>query len=58
MRSILLCFLLVLAISNDQTPPVWPNEFTMDFNETAKMFISGKTTGTWYYDAANNRQVI
>lgn len=47
-----------MVVLSDERAPVWPDQFTMDFNETAKMFISGKTTGTWYYDASNNRQVI
>lgn len=58
MRILVACFLLVLAFNEAPTPPVWPNQFTMDFNETSRIIVAGITKGTWYYDAANNRHVI
>ena len=39
--------------------PVWPSQFSVDFNETTSgvPFLSGKTTGKFYYDAAHHRSL-
>jgi hypothetical protein len=58
MRILVACILLALALAEAPTPPVWPNQFTMEFNETSRIIVAGITKGIWYYDAANNRHVI
>jgi hypothetical protein len=47
--------LSLIALTFTQTPPTHPEQFQMDFDETAKLFTSGTTKGTIYYDAKNNR---
>jgi hypothetical protein len=38
-----------------QQPPVWPSQFQQSYNETVKIgFLTGKTSGKYYYDAINN----
>jgi hypothetical protein len=54
----ILLLLLNIAIIYTQNPPVWPSQFQMDFNETASLVATGKTTGTIYFDFKNNRQVV
>lgn len=56
MQYPLLLVLLGLALA--QTPPVHPPQFTLEFNETAKLLTTGTTRGAIYYDAPNNRQVV
>ena len=54
-------FLLILALSTlaiSQSPPVFPEQYRVDFDESAKFITSGNTTGTIYFDSKNNRQVI
>lgn len=53
-----LLFLALLVLAFTQTPPVLPPQWTLDFNETAKLLTSGTTKGTIYYDAPNNRQAV
>jgi hypothetical protein len=38
-----------------QSPPIHPEQFQLDFEETAKLITSGTTKGSIYYDAKNNR---
>lgn len=54
----ILLVLSLIALTFTQTPPTHPEQFQMDFDETAKLFTSGTTKGTIYYDAKNNRQVV
>ena len=56
MKNLLL--LALFAIAFTQTPPVLPPQFTIDFNETAKLLTTGTTKGTIYYDASNNREAV
>lgn len=53
-----LIFLAFAVIALTQSPPVLPPQFTLAFNETAKLLTTGTTKGTIYYDAPNNRQVV
>ena len=56
MKYLLLSLFLVLALA--QNPPLWPQQFSMEFNETQRIIVAGTAKGKWYYDAPNNRQVI
>lgn len=56
--SIILLILALGYLSNTQTPPIFPEQYQLDFDETAKFISSGTTKGTIYYDSKNNRQVI
>lgn len=55
MKYLLLSLALLVLSSYSQSPPVWPNQFTLGFDETAKLITTGTTKGTIYYDALNNR---
>ena len=55
-RIVLLLALLGLVLT--QSPPNWPSQFTIDFNETAQIVTKGTTKGTLWYDAPNNRETI
>jgi hypothetical protein len=53
--------LLVLAfcgLALSQTPPVFPDQYQIDFDETAKFLTTGTTKGTIYFDSKNNRELI
>ncbi len=55
-------FVLSLLLSGGAAAPsfpVWPSQFSVDFNETTSgvPFLSGKTTGKFYYDAAHHRSL-
>jgi hypothetical protein len=59
MRILLFVVLTVLVLA--KSPPVFPNQYTLEFNETAKIITSrhtGNTTGVIYFDATNNRETI
>ena len=56
--SIILLILALAALAATQTPPVFPEQYQVDFDETAKFLSSGTTKGTIYFDSKNNRQVI
>lgn len=56
--SIILLILAFAVLAATQTPPVFPEQYQVDFDETAKFLSSGTTKGTIYYDSKNNRQVI
>lgn len=51
---VLLCFVLALS----QTPPTFPPQYTLYFDETAKLITTGTTKGVIYFDAPSGRQVI
>lgn len=53
-HSLLLIFLIVGAAIT-QSPPVWPDQFEIAFEEQT---TTGKTTGKIIYDAKNNREVV
>lgn len=57
MKYLLLSVLVVLSLTQT-APPVWPPQFTLSFDETAKLVTTGTTKGTIYYDAPNNREVV
>lgn len=56
MQLLVVAVLIVVCIN--QSAPVWPSQFTIDFAETATLVTKGSTKGTIYYDAKNNRQVV
>lgn len=59
MKSIiLLSTILILSQIQAQNIPVLPNEFQLDFNQTASFVGKGQTKGTIYLDFTNNRQVV
>ena len=47
--------LAVLGLAIGETPPVWPEQFEIAFNEKTS---TGKTDGKIIYDAKNNREVV
>ena len=59
MRYLLLlgCF---LALTFALEPPVFPSQYTLEFNESAYIAIAnpGETKGTIYFDDLKNRQSI
>ncbi len=46
------------ALGQTPSPPIWPNNFVIDFAETTYYVHAGQTNGTIYYDAANNRERV
>lgn len=50
--------LALAALVFSQTPPVWPNQFEIAFNETTKEVSSFKTKGAIYYDWTGQREVV
>jgi hypothetical protein len=56
--SIILLVLALAYAALTQTPPVFPEQYQVDFNETAKIITTGTTKGTIYFDSKNNREVI
>ena len=57
-KSYLIVLFLVVA-TYQQTPPVFPNQYELAFNESASIGpLSGNTTGKIYVDADNNRELI
>lgn len=54
----LLIFLVIVALAVSQTPPVWPNQFEIAFNESTKEVAEHKTKGKIIYDFTNNRELI
>jgi hypothetical protein len=42
--------LVLIALVCCQTPPVWPNQFEITFDETTKVVTTSKTKGAIYYD--------
>ena len=53
-KSYILSFLLILTCFS-QTPPVFPDQYEMAFNETASIGpLKGNTTGKIYVDSKNN----
>jgi hypothetical protein len=50
---------LFIIVAQTQTPPVFPPQYELAFNEKATIGpTSGTTTGKIYLDATNNRQFI
>ena len=51
-------FLALCGLVITETPPHWPSQFTIDFNETSSVLNKGSTNGTLWYDTPNNRETI
>lgn len=56
--SIILLALALIGSTLCQSPPVFPEQYQVDFDETAKFLTSGTTRGTIYFDSTNNRELI
>ena len=57
MRRVLILACLTLILS--QKPPLMPQQFKIDFNETSTFLSSkGHTNGTIYYDGIENRETV
>ena len=56
MKVGLLFILFAFALTQD--PPVWPSQFSMWFDETAKIITTGNTKGVIYYDEPSNKQAV
>lgn len=50
--------LVLLALAYTQTPPVWPNQFEINFDETTKEVSTFKTKGKIIYDWTGQREVV
>ncbi|GLI69515.1 hypothetical protein VaNZ11_014151 [Volvox africanus] len=44
--------------TNDMPLPVWHEQFSIQFNETTRIFVTKRTAGTWYYDALSAKEAI
>ena len=55
MVSLLITLITLLGLTLTQKPPVWPSQFEITFAEST---LTGKTTGSIYYDAKNNQEVV
>jgi hypothetical protein len=45
--------------NNAEEPvPIWHQQFSIQFNETTKIFVTKHTGGTWYYDAVNQKEAL
>ena len=54
-KSYILAFFCILTCFS-QTPPVFPDQYEMSFNESASIGpLKGNTTGKMYVDAKNNK---
>ena len=44
---------VVMGVSGSPQAPIWPETFTISFNETASIphIVTGQTEGVMYYDA-------
>jgi hypothetical protein len=51
-----ICLLVALAVAKDA--PVLPSQFSLWFDETAKLISTGTTKGVIYYDETHNQQVV
>jgi hypothetical protein len=58
MRVLLLALVLCLAACQNPTPPILPEQFTMEFEEASQLIVIGITQGTMYYDDTNKREAI
>ena len=56
--STVMVVVALFCLAQTQSPPIWPDQFTVDFYEVALLITKGTTRGTIYYDAKNNREVI
>jgi len=54
----LLAVLVLVVLVGSQTPPVWPNQFEITFDETTKEITTSKTKGVIYYDWTGQRELI
>ena len=54
MKLILVALLLAVSLSDPQ-PPVLPEQFTAEFEESSALVVIGITDGIYYHDAPNNR---
>lgn len=54
----MIILLALILIANSQTPPVWPDQFEIDFNETTKVITSFSTKGRIYFDWTNKRELV
>jgi hypothetical protein len=57
MKLILLCLALALLVLT-QVPPVWPNQFEINFNETTKEVVEQRTKGKIYFDFTNKLELV
>ncbi|GIL96686.1 hypothetical protein Vretimale_2444 [Volvox reticuliferus] len=42
----------------DMPLPVWHEQFSVQFNETTRIFVTKRTAGTWYYDALSRKEAV
>ena len=38
--------------------PIWPEQFSFEFEEASQLIVMGITEGTYYYDYTNQRHAI
>ena len=58
MKLLIIAALLALAICDAKTPPLFPEQFSAEFEESSVLIVIGITDGAYYYDAPNKRQAI
>jgi hypothetical protein len=58
MRILFLLAIVALAYTADPSVPIFPPQYTLAFNESAKIVTTGTTTGIIYFDEPANREVI
>ena len=58
MKVLILAALVAIAICDPKQPPLLPEQFTADFEESAQLIVIGLTDGHYYYDSVNKRQAI
>lgn len=59
LNSTLLLAAMLLALATSLTPPVFPDQYEVAFNESAAIGpLSGNTTGKIYMDTKNNLELI
>ena len=57
-QTYLLPIVMVIMVACEDAP-IFPEQYTLDFNETAAIGpLKGTTTGTNYVDGKNNRQTM
>jgi hypothetical protein len=49
---------ILVTICMCQTPPVWPNQFEIEFNETTKELATSTTKGKIYFDSINQKELV
>ena len=58
MKLLLLAIFVALAFCDPKKPPLFPEQFSAEFEESSQLIVIGITEGHYYYDSVNQRQAI